>query len=106
MGHGTQGMVFKTVQNTALKVHSREEAYQREVGVYRRLTKRKVTSIRGLQIPRFLNSDDQLFALEMSIVHVPCVLDFGSTYLDHPPEHLLRDESWMNEKEEDFGTDW
>ena len=106
LGRGTQGIVFQTVHNTALKIHAREDAYLREIVVYRRLTERKITSIRGFQIPRFLNSDDNLFALEISIVHVPCVLDFGSSHDDEPPEYLGRDEDWLNEKQEEFGDRW
>ena len=42
----------------------------------------------------------------MSIVHVPCVLDFGGAYLDTPPDHMIRDENWQTEKSEDFGEYW
>ena len=43
----------------------------------------------------------------MSIVHVPCMLDFGGAYLDNCPEHLLiRDEEWEVDKKEEFGDNW
>ena len=57
-------------------------------------------------IPRIVNWDDQLLTFEMSIVHVPCVLDFGGAYLDEPPEHMVRDDFWRKEKSEEFGDNW
>jgi hypothetical protein len=106
LGFGTQGIVFQTTHNTALKVHARKEAYLRERLIYERLKERKVDSVRGLQIPRILNWDDHLCSFEMSIVHVPCVLDFGGAYLDEPPEHMSRDEMWTAQKSDEFGDHW
>jgi len=106
LGRGTQGIVYKTVHNTALKIHAREDAYLRELAVYKRWTERRITSVRGFQVPRFLKSDSKLLALELSIVHVPCVLDFGSCHLDEAPEYLKRSEEWEEEKKEEFGERW
>ncbi len=63
-------------------------------------------TVRGLMIPRIKNWDDQLFAFEMSMVHVPCVLDFGGAYLDQRPEHVIRDDQWFEEKASEFGENW
>jgi hypothetical protein len=38
---------------------------------------------------RILEWDDKLYILEMSIVHVPCVLDFGGAYLDKRLDHFI-----------------
>jgi hypothetical protein len=55
----------------------------------------------------YMDWDDELFILEMSIVHVPCVLDFGGAYLDKSPDHLVeRNEEWESEKREEFGKNW
>jgi hypothetical protein len=57
-------------------------------------------------IPRILHWEDSLLTFEMSIVHVPCVIDFGGAYLDHAPDHMKRDEFWLESKQEEFGKNW
>ena len=106
LGFGTQGMVFETKRKTAIKVYDLEEGYQRECAVYRRLKERNIDTLRGLTIPRLEKYDDSLFVIEMSIVHIPCIIDFGGAYLDHPPQHMLRDEEWEQQKSEEFGAHW
>ena len=106
IGFGTQGVVYKTQHNTAIKVYDLKEGYQRERDVYTRLKERKIQSIRGLSVPRILNWDDELSVFEMSIVAVPCILDFGGAYLDVAPDHMCRDEIWLAQKSEDFGQNW
>jgi hypothetical protein len=106
LGYGTQGVVFLTERNSVVKVHSLKQGYQRERDAYRRLQERNIVTVRGLMIPRIKNWDDQLFAFEMSMVHVPCVLDFGGAYLDQRPEHVIRDDQWFEEKASEFGENW
>ena len=53
-----------------------------------------------------MNWDDDLNIFEMSVVHVPCVIDFGGAYLDNPPQHMIRDEEWLREKAEEFADNW
>ena len=100
LGFGTQGVVYKTQHTTAVKVYDLEKGYFREKNVYLRLKDRGIREIRGLNIPRIENWDNELLVFEMSIVHVPCMLDFGSAYLDEAPEHLVRDEFWLEQKAE------
>ena len=88
-------MVFKTSENSAIKVHSLKQGFVRELSIYLRLQERRIDNIRGLIVPRLLNFDKELLVLEMSIVHVPCILDFGGSYLDEAPEHVVRDEEWI-----------
>lgn len=71
-----------------------------------RLRERDIQSVRGMTIPRIMNWDDGLLAFEMSIVHVPCLLDFGGAYLNNPPEHMVRDDTWQADKSEEFGENW
>lgn len=106
IGFGTQGVVYKTKRNTAIKVYALKEGYFRECAVYKRLEERGIQSIQGLKIPRIMNWDDDLTTFEMSIVHIPCILDFGGAYVDTAPEHLVRDEIWIKEKSEEFGENW
>lgn len=107
LGHGTQGVVYQTRTNTAIKVYDLSSGYFRERDIYMRLRERLIDSVRKFKIPRILNWNNELLVLEMSIVHVPCMLDFGGAYLDDCPEHLLiRDEEWEIDKKEEFGEHW
>lgn len=106
IGFGTQGIVYKTQHNTAIKVYDLEQGYKRERDVYRRLKERDIHSIRGLNIPRIEKWDDALYVLEMSVVHVPCLVDFGGAYIDTAPDHMVRDEIWETQKAEEFGENW
>ncbi|MCB0333094.1 MAG: hypothetical protein KDD55_06315, partial [Bdellovibrionales bacterium] len=106
LGFGTQGIVLKTEHNTALKVYELEKGYQREKAVYKRLHERNIFSVNRMSIPRIVHWEDDLLAFEMSIVHVPCILDFGGAYVDIAPDHFNRNEEWFTEKREEFGKHW
>lgn len=105
LGHGAQGMVFKTERNSAIKVYNLTSGYFREVSVYRRLADRNIQSVQGFVIPRLFNWDDELFVFEMSVVHVPCIIDFGGAYLTWQ-EHVVRNDAWISEKSKEFGVNW
>jgi len=107
MGHGTQGVIFRTAHNTAIKAHSREAAFCREVEIYQQLKARNIAQIQGMTIPRLVDESAELLVFEMSIVHVPCILDFGGAYLE-PPKHMenRRGEEWSMLMREEFGDDW
>ena len=98
--------MFKTAHNTAIKVYDLVAGYLRERDAYKRLKERGVFAIRGMNIPRVERWDDELYVVEMSVVHVPCVLDFGGAYLDNRPEHMVDDEAWLLQKAEEFGSNW
>jgi hypothetical protein len=59
-----------------------------------------------MSIPRIVSWDNNLFVFEMSVVHVPCVIDFGGAYLDTAPDHMSRDQIWLEQKAEEFGGNW
>lgn len=112
LGGGTQGTVF-TVQGpgissyTAVKIHRREIAYQRELRVYLRLRDLEVTQVCGHDVLILLAYDDSLLALEMTTVSPPFCLDFGGAYLDRPPDYS--DEvwdDWLIQKSEAFEDNW
>lgn len=88
IGFGTQGIVYQTAHNTAIKVYDLQSGYLREKSVYTRLKARKIDSIRGMSIPRIVGWNDDLFVFEMSVVSVPC------------------DEVWHEQKAEEFGEHW
>jgi hypothetical protein len=75
--------------------------------VYRRLADEGLTSVLGCEVPEMLRHDDDLWAIEMSIVKPPFVLDFAGPYLDVPPDYpdaVLAD--WDREKADQFGSHW
>lgn len=106
LGHGTQGIVFESAQNTAVKVHARYQGYRQERDVYLRLKEKNIFKACGLNIPRITNWSDELLVLEISIVQPPFLLDFGGAYLDYLPEHASASDEWRQEKIEQFGEKW
>lgn len=110
LGFGHQGTVWATQSNrqvgkSALKIHRAAGAYRRELEAYQRLAQRAVASIERFQVPELLAFDEELLALEMTIVTKPYLLDFGGAYLDHAPE--FPEEiwaQWREEKQEQFGS--
>jgi hypothetical protein len=112
LGYGVHGTVFSArnqseLGRSAVKVHERERFYLRERDVYRRLADEGVESVLGFDVPRVLNSDDEMWVIEMTIVTPPFVLDFAGAYLDEAPDYpadVLAD--WEQEKQEQFGRNW
>ncbi len=112
LGSGVQGMVFVFVANGqndryAVKVHRHREPYDRECAVYHRLRERGVAQEQGFHVPRFLRSNDEWMAIEMTIVTKPYVLDFAGAYLDGRPE--FSEDTWAEWEErrrEDCGERW
>ncbi len=92
---------------SAIKVYRRYSDFERERDVYFRLAEFEVTAVRGCQIPSMLAYDEELWAIEMSLVQPPYVLDFAGAYLDHAPTFSdeVMDE-WRAEKAEHFGKRW
>ncbi len=105
LGFGVHGTVFTCRRldfgaATALKIHERALPYQRERDVYFRLRDLQISEIEGHHVPILVDHDDDLLAIEMSIVVRPFVLDFGGAYLDIPPDYGPEViEQWTREKE-------
>jgi hypothetical protein len=112
LGFGVHGTVFSARHQTkggqsAVKVYERQIDYARERDVYFRLHDNSISSIRGCDVPKLIDADDDLWVIEISIVKRPFVLDFGGAFLDHAPDfsdEVLRD--WEAEKREQFGRRW
>ncbi|HEY5312980.1 MAG TPA: hypothetical protein VIK18_10695 [Pirellulales bacterium] len=101
LGAGTDGNVWATSRRSAIKVFSRERTYLTELGCYRRLASKQIREIDGLTIPRLLDYADDLWIIEISLVHPPYLLDFGKAYIDEPspytPEQLAEwRQSWVD----------
>lgn len=112
LGSGRQGSVFEfesleSGSRAAVKFFSEREPFVREWEVYERLASLAVTSIEGFNVPELVGFDEELLALEMTIVKRPFVLDFAGAYLDDPPEfppNVI--EEWREQKQEEFGKSW
>jgi hypothetical protein len=91
-GDGTDGAVWRTANNTAVKVLLDSCKYDTELRCYQRLKERGIDKIFDLQIPVIASHDDELLAIEMDIVEPPFLLDFGKAYIDgsspYTPEQM------------------
>jgi hypothetical protein len=107
--HGIIQVVESKAQpgKTALKVHHDTDAYLRERRVYERLRETLVLRISGFHVPQLVRFNDELMAIEMTIVTPPFVLDFAGAYLNSPP--AFSDQIWADweaAKREQFGARW
>jgi hypothetical protein len=109
LGAGTDGSVWQTRQGTAVKAFGSSWNFLDELECYRRFSERKVSSIKGLTIPRLEGYDQTLLVLELTIVKPPYLLDFGKVYLDRTPPYWNDEEvmaGWMDECRELFGPNY
>jgi len=110
LGDGKDGSVFSTTLGHAVKFLRRRLDYTRELRAYLVLQEQQVVEIEFFQIPQLLRFDDELFAVEMTIVRPPFLLDFVSSYTDEEIEWLNFTEDVLTEREtfweERFGERW
>ena len=108
-GFGVHGTVFSTDRQTALKLFAAEYAYQRERDVYVRLQEESMVEVRGFNVPQLINYDDELWAIEMTLVTRPFVLDFAGANRDVPPEYFEDEQiliEWQADRATHFGENW
>jgi hypothetical protein len=112
LGSGKDGIVLVGKHKTkpadvAVKILCLEEPYWREKRAYQRLAESTVTTVLGFHVPELIAFDDELLALEMTIVRRPFVLDFAAAYLDGRPD-FPEDvwTTWEEEKREQFEEHW
>jgi len=60
LGSGTDGIVYLTTRQSAVKVYATERLYLQELAAYVRLRSHDVDSICGHSIPRLIGHDDDL----------------------------------------------
>ena len=109
LGYGSDGTVWQTSAKSALKILGRQKNYIDEVTAYRRLLAASIDEIHGLAVPKLLDSNDGLWAIEMSVVQPPFLLDFGKIYLDDPPPYWGDAQLMQNAQvdgRELFGKHW
>ncbi|MDX1926102.1 MAG: hypothetical protein SFV81_06270 [Pirellulaceae bacterium] len=81
-GFGVHGSVFacsgaSPIGYNALKIHERRRPYACERDVYLRLKDMGINEVEGHHVPELVEYDDELMAIEMTVVVRPFVLDFG-----------------------------
>jgi hypothetical protein len=86
LGTGFDGEVWQTNLGFAVKFFERYPGYCMERDVYERLTEHQVTSVAGHEVPQFLGFDNELWAIQMSVVQPPFLLDFAKCTIDFPPD--------------------
>lgn len=113
LGGGIHGLVYliqgnATPGGTALKVFHAPEFYRREWMVYERLKAAQAREILGFAVPQLIGADDELLAVEMTVVERPYVLDFAGAYLDNDAPWFEDEkwEMWEADKHEKFGVRW
>ena len=106
LGAGKDGGVWPTDRTTAVKIHERAESYRAERNAYIRFRDVGLTDVNGFAVPELVGHDDDLLAIEMTMVSPPFVVDFASVVLDIDPE-LIEDEGHTLEDmvRERFGDD-
>ena len=87
LGYGIDGTVWVTSRQSALKVFAREDTFRRERDCYVRLFENAVQTLAGFAVPELLDYSNALWAIEMTPVSPPCILDFGKAYVDLPPDY-------------------
>jgi len=111
LGSGKDGIVLsakhKAKGGVAVKAFRWEEPYFREKHSYERLKERGVDDVLGFNVPQFLDFDDKLRVVEITVVERPFVLDFAGAYLDSRPEFSPEIwETWEGERRELFESRW
>ncbi len=109
LGAGIDGCVWRTSRPSALKLCERDKSFRDEVESYLRLQEYEVRRLHDFAVPRLIDWDEQLMAIEISIVSPPFLLDFGKVYLDSPPPYWNDAEimgHWHAEGRENFGERW
>jgi hypothetical protein len=110
LGDGKDGFVLSSDRDTAVKFLYDRDVYNRELRAYRVLKEADIDEIKGHHVPRLLSHDDDLRAIEMTIVGSPFLLDFAAAYTEEEVERFAFDPDIMAEREshwtEIFGARW
>jgi hypothetical protein len=88
LGGGTDGEVWETSRETAVKALMRESGYYNERDTYLRLSEWGVgDKIDGFWVPRIVGYNDDLWVIEMDMVQdPPYIIDFAKVRIDRPPD--------------------
>jgi hypothetical protein len=108
LGFGRDGNVYLTDGNTAVKLFIDAGTFSRELMAYRTLTQKRIGKVAGHELPQLVRFDEELMAIEMTVVKPPFLLDFASAYpIDEAPDFPEEVwEEWRQRKSEEFGGHW
>lgn len=100
-----------TSRPSAVKFFTDRSRYARELEMYQVLLERGIQKVAGHEVPTLLRFDDELLAIEMTIVRPPFVLDFAAakTEYEYAWLGLDEDEVWAEHVErvkEKFDDKW
>lgn len=107
LGGGTDGTVWETTSRTAVKILRKQTVFETELECYRRFLRASVRKLAGFAVPRLIDYDHELLAIEIEIVQPPRILDFGKVSLDTRgdfSEATMAD--WYAVHEELWGKYW
>lgn len=109
LGEGTDSVVVETSRTTAVKASKSLRVYSNERDTYHRLMEFQDTERIGeFRVPRLRGYDDELWIVEMDMMHAPpYLIDFGKVRLNFPPdfsEEVLADQA--KQGRELFGENW
>jgi hypothetical protein len=107
-GPGQDGFVLRSDRLTAVKFFDRTDRFDRELKVYQLLGIKGIREIANHNVPRLVDVDQTLHAIETSIVERPFVLDFAGAKLpSEVPDfkaHVLEDH--LEHLKDLFGDHW
>lgn len=109
LGYGTDGAVWKSNKNTAVKVLERERGYYNERDAYLRLAESGLTQkIDNFWVPHLVGYRDELWTIEIDfIAKPPYIIDFAKVRIDRPPDFTDEILQEHEEKHQElFGHHW
>lgn len=110
LGDGKDGFIRKTAEGHAVKFFHDPDAYVRERRAYLILQQLSLDEVAGHQVPRLMRYDDDLLAIEMTIVTPPFLLDFAAAYTEEEFERFGFTTDVLEEREQHwsdvFGDRW
>jgi hypothetical protein len=88
LGYGTDGAVWKSSRDSAVKVLERERGYYNERDAYLRLQEFGfIEQIDEFWLPKLIGYNDALWTIEMDFMtKPPYILDFAKVRIDRPPD--------------------
>jgi hypothetical protein len=104
LGWGISGHVFLSPDlGSVVKVHHFKEGFERELDVYRRLQRLRITRLHGLSVPKLIGHRAELNLIQMDFVSAPYLLDFAGVLFRPPdfPEDTMQ--RWHEGIQEMFG---
>jgi hypothetical protein len=86
IGWGISGYAYLSPDTrTVVKIHHYEEGFDRELAVYRKLRKLRITNLLDLSVPKLRAHRKVLRVIQMDFVNAPYLLDFAGVMYT-PPE--------------------